>query len=175
MHHFLLHVLVCFDLSRRVFWPQYMYPKLSPNSGYHWCPLGKIYHLGMEQLWVWIARSAALVWWRYEGMSWNLTLESRRNVLRPPGNSLSIICYWGVMPQSERKAWRTRVARMSSCSLQEVSGFAKMELLSWSYKTTRYFIPREEVTGKRPVWSVLPFPVKSIVCRYAIWVRTLGS
>ena len=39
----------------------------------------------------------------------------------------------------------------------------------------RYLLPREEVTGKRPVWSVLTFPVNLSVCRYAIWVRTLGS
>ena len=56
-----------------------------------------------------------------------------------------------------------------------MSGSASMALLSWSYKTMRYFLPREEVTGKRPVWSVLTFPVNSTVCRYAIWVQTLGS
>ena len=27
-----------------------MYPKLSPNNGYRWCPLGKLSHLGLEQL-----------------------------------------------------------------------------------------------------------------------------
>ena len=36
--------------SEKCFWPQYMYPKLSPNNGYRWCPLGKVYHLGLEQL-----------------------------------------------------------------------------------------------------------------------------
>ena len=50
-----------------------------------------------------------------------------------------------------------------------------MALLSWSYKTMRNLLPREEVMGKLPVWSVLTFPVNSTVCRYAIWVRTLGS
>ena len=35
--------------------------------------------------------------------------------------------------------------------LREVSGSAKMALMSWSYKTMRYLLPREEVTGKRPV------------------------
>ena len=64
---------------------------------------------------------------------------------------------------------------MSSRLLREVSGSAKMALLSWSYNTMRYLLPREEVTGKHPVWSVLTFPVNSTVCRYAIWVRTLGS
>ena len=39
----------------------------------------------------------------------------------------------------------------------------------------RYLLPWEEVTGKRPVWSVLTFPVNSTVCRYEIWVQTLGS
>ena len=39
----------------------------------------------------------------------------------------------------------------------------------------RYLLQREAVTGKRPVWSVLTFPVNSTVCRYAIWVRMLGS
>ena len=63
----------------------------------------------------------------------------------------------------------------SSRSLCEVSGSAKMALLSWSYNTMRYLLTREEVTGKRPVWSVLTFPVNSTVCRYAILVRTLGS
>ena len=29
------------------------------------------------------------------GTSWNLTLTSRRNVLRPPGHSLSSMWYWG--------------------------------------------------------------------------------
>ena len=67
------------------------------------------------------------------------------------------------------------MALMSSRSLQDVSGSTKMELLSWSYNTMRYLLPREEVTGKRPVWSVLTFPVNSTVCRYAIWVWTLGS
>ena len=67
------------------------------------------------------------------------------------------------------------MARISSCSLREVSGSVRMALLSWSYKTMRYLLPREEVTGKRPVLSVLTFPVNSIVCRYAIWVRTLDS
>ena len=67
------------------------------------------------------------------------------------------------------------MALMISLSLQEASGSAKMALLSWSYKTMRYLLPREEVTGKRPVWSVLTFPVNYTVCRYEIWVRTLGS
>ena len=44
-----------------------------------------------------------------------------------------------------------------------------------SYKTMRYLLPQEEVTGKRTVWSVLTFPVNSTACRYAIWVRTPGS
>ena len=67
------------------------------------------------------------------------------------------------------------MARMISRSLQEVSGSARMALLSWSYKTMRYLLLREELTGKRPVWSGLTFPVNSTVCRYAILVRTLGS
>ena len=67
------------------------------------------------------------------------------------------------------------MGRMSSRSLQEVSGSARMALLPWLYNAMRYLLPREEVTGKRPVWSVLTFPIKSTVCRYAIWVRTLGS
>ena len=50
-----------------------------------------------------------------------------------------------------------------------------MALLSWSYKTMRYLLLREEVTGKRPVWSVLIYPVNLTVCRYAIWLWTLGS
>ena len=37
--------------SEECFWPQYMYPKLSPFNGYHWFPLGKFSHIGMEQLW----------------------------------------------------------------------------------------------------------------------------
>ena len=45
-----------------------------------------------------------------------------------------------------------RVDRMTSRLLREVSGSARMALLSWSYKTMRYLIPREEVTGKRLVW-----------------------
>ena len=36
--------------SEEFFLPQYMYPKLSPFNGYHWCPLGKLSHLGLEQL-----------------------------------------------------------------------------------------------------------------------------
>ena len=36
--------------SEKCFWPQYMYPKLSPNNGYRWCPQGKLSHLGLEQL-----------------------------------------------------------------------------------------------------------------------------
>ena len=44
--------------------------------------------------------------------------------------------------------------RMSSRLLQEVSGSARMALLPWSYKTMRYLLPREEVTGKQPVCSV---------------------
>ena len=67
------------------------------------------------------------------------------------------------------------MARMSLRLLREVSGSARMALLSWSYKTMRYLLPREEVTGKRPVWSVLNLPVNLTVCRYAICFRTLGS
>ena len=63
---------------------------------------------------------------------------------------------------------------MSLHSLREVGGSTKTALLSWSYKTMRYLLPWE-VTGKRPVWSALTFPVNSTVCRYAIWVRTIGS
>ena len=48
-------------------------------------------------------------------------------------------------------------------------------LLSWLYKTMRYLLPREEVTVKHPVWSVLTFLVNSTVCIYAIRVRTPGS
>ena len=36
--------------SEECFWPQYMYPKLSPFNGYRWWPLGKLSHLGLEQL-----------------------------------------------------------------------------------------------------------------------------
>ena len=36
--------------SEESFWPQYMYPKLIPFNGYRWCPLGKLSHLGLEQL-----------------------------------------------------------------------------------------------------------------------------
>ena len=50
MHLFLLHVLVCFNFSEKSFWPQYMYLILSPNNGFRWCPLGKLSHLGLEQL-----------------------------------------------------------------------------------------------------------------------------
>ena len=39
----------------------------------------------------------------------------------------------------------------------------------------RYLLPREEVTGKFPFWSVLTFPVNSTVYRYAIWIQTLCS
>ena len=85
------------------------------------------------------------------GTSCNLTLELGRNVWRPPGHSLSRIWYWGVRLRSERWAWRTRFARMSSHLLREVSGSDRMALLSCSYKTMRYLLPREEVTGKRPV------------------------
>ena len=67
------------------------------------------------------------------------------------------------------------MAQMSLRLLREASGSARMALLSWSYKTMRYLLPREEVIGKRTVWSVLTFPVKLTVCRYAIWVLTLGS
>ena len=35
------------------------------------------------------------------GTSWNLTLALRRNVLRPPGHSLSRIWFLGVRPRSE--------------------------------------------------------------------------
>ena len=84
-------------------------------------------------------------------MSWNLTLDSCRNVLRPPGHSLSSIWYWGVRPRSERYVWRMRVDLMCLRSLREASGSAKIALLSWSYKTIRYLLPREEVTGKRLV------------------------
>ena len=45
-----VHVLMCFFFSEKCFWPQYMYPELIPNNGYRWCPLGKLSHLGMEQL-----------------------------------------------------------------------------------------------------------------------------
>ena len=36
--------------SEECFWLQYMYPTSSTFNGYHWCPLGKLYHLGLEQL-----------------------------------------------------------------------------------------------------------------------------
>ena len=36
--------------SENYFWPQYMYHKMSPNNGFCWCPLGKLSHLGLEQL-----------------------------------------------------------------------------------------------------------------------------
>ena len=36
--------------SEKYFWPQYMYCKMSPNNGFRWCPLGKLSHLGLEQL-----------------------------------------------------------------------------------------------------------------------------
>ena len=40
---------------------------------------------------------------------------------------------------------------MSLSSLREVSGSANNSLHSCSYKTMRYLLPQEEVTGKRPV------------------------
>ena len=36
--------------SEKYFWPQNMYHKTSPNNGFRWCPLGKLSHLGLEQL-----------------------------------------------------------------------------------------------------------------------------
>ena len=36
--------------SEKYFWPQYMYLTLIPNNGFRWCPLGKLSHLGLEQL-----------------------------------------------------------------------------------------------------------------------------
>ena len=36
--------------SEECFWPQYMYHKLSPFNGCCWYPLGKLSHLGLEQL-----------------------------------------------------------------------------------------------------------------------------
>ena len=36
--------------SEKYFWPQYMYCKMSPNNGFRWCPLGKLSHMGLEQL-----------------------------------------------------------------------------------------------------------------------------
>ena len=60
------------------------------------------------------------------------------------------------------------MAQMSSRFLLEVSGAAKMALLLWSYKTMRYLLPREEVSGKRLVWSVLTYPMNSTVYRYVL-------
>ena len=46
-----------------------MHPKLSPNNGYRWCPLGKLSHLGMEQLrnwvrqWVGFIKTIEWFWW----------------------------------------------------------------------------------------------------------------
>ena len=62
------------------------------------------------------------------------------------------------------------MAMMSLRLLREVSGAARMALLSWLYKTMRYLQTQEEVTGKRPVWSVLTFTVNSTVYMYAILV-----
>ena len=59
--------------------------------------------------------------------------------------------------------------------MRDVSGSAIMELLSLSYNTMRYLLLHEDVTGKRPVLSVLTFPVNSIVFRYAICVQALSS
>ena len=36
--------------SEECFWTQYMYRKLIPFNRYRWCPLGKLSHLGLEQL-----------------------------------------------------------------------------------------------------------------------------
>ena len=36
--------------SGECFWPHYMYHKMSPNNRFRWCPLGKLSHLGLEQL-----------------------------------------------------------------------------------------------------------------------------
>ena len=36
--------------SEKSFWPQYMYLTFSPNNGFRWCPVGKLSHLGLEQL-----------------------------------------------------------------------------------------------------------------------------
>ena len=36
--------------SEECFWPQCMYHKTSPNNGYRWYTLGKLSHLGLEQL-----------------------------------------------------------------------------------------------------------------------------
>ena len=36
--------------SEECFWTQYMYSKLIPFNEYRWFPLGKLSHLGLEQL-----------------------------------------------------------------------------------------------------------------------------
>ena len=58
----------------KCFLPQYMYPKLNPNNGYRWFPLGKLSHLWLEQL---ISQDAP-----------------------PPANS---ICRSGTPPASKRR------------------------------------------------------------------------
>ena len=50
MRIFILHVLVFSIYSEECFWPQYMYHKMNPKNGFRWCPLGKLSHLGLEQL-----------------------------------------------------------------------------------------------------------------------------
>ena len=54
--------------SEEFFWHQYMDPKLIPFIAYHWCPLCKLSHLGLEQLWAhpWLA------WWWILQRMWSL-------------------------------------------------------------------------------------------------------
>ena len=64
---------------------------------------------------------------------------------------------------------------MSSASLLDLRGSAKMALLSKSNKTMIYLLPRLEVTGKRPVWSVETLPVMVMRLAKTKLVRVLGS
>ena len=70
-----------------------MYPKLSPNNGYRWCPLGKLSHLGLEQLYsnikicgpgsltYWILQQMPLAALKIEKILWN---SYWRSTLRNP-------------------------------------------------------------------------------------------
>ena len=119
-----------------------------------------------------MAFSAALFRCRFGGTSCHSTWFVRKNCFMTSGHSLSKICIFGCKPLAWRYLWIVVIARSRSCAALVLNGSAMMALLSWSYATMIYCIPRLDVLGKRPVWSVNSFPVMGKHCTDTMFCRT---
>ena len=113
----------------------------------------------------WIATYAALCRWHPGGTSSSLQL-SQMWFFMVSDTSLSMTCFFGVMPALLSHSKRALYARIILASLRLFIGLTKMALLSISTIIMMYLLPRLDLVGSCLVWSENVFcGPRTLICR----------